>query len=152
MLEVAGSEGSMIRETRSLAKKKTERKLFPINWQVDYQYSEMIDFKGYTASFKTSTVTGLPQLYYNHSKPMRKKNSTLLKILWQKIIRVYVLFHPSSMDDVDLLEQNKNSSYSVKEDSTTIAEVTSPILEPPIVLMRVIIYIQIQKLKDNRKK
>ena len=127
MLEVASSEGRMIRETRSLAKKEdVERKLFPINWQVDTNYSEMIDFKGYTASFKTSTVTGLPQLYYNHSKPYEKKIPLYSKYYAEDTIvaPMYYFIPQAWMKVLTLLEQNKIRLIPVKEDSTTIAEVT----------------------------
>lgn len=49
----------------------------PINWELDTNRYDMINFKGYEAEHPKSEVTGLPRLKYNHEKP------------WEKEIRYY---------------------------------------------------------------
>jgi len=44
-----------------------------LDWKVDTTRWDDISFRGYTASTKTSAVTGMPRLYYDHDKPFEKK-------------------------------------------------------------------------------
>lgn len=46
---------------------------FALGWRVDTTKYEMINFKGYEALTKTSDVTGMPRMYYDHSKPFEKQ-------------------------------------------------------------------------------
>ncbi len=48
------------------------QKEFPLNWKLDSSRVKTIDFKGYTAAYKKSEVSGLDRLYYDRSKPFRK--------------------------------------------------------------------------------
>ena len=50
-----------------------QQQTFPLSWKIDSSKIEYIDFKGYEALIKTSDVTGLPRLYYDHSKPFEKQ-------------------------------------------------------------------------------
>jgi hypothetical protein len=44
-----------------------------LDWKVDTTHWDELDFKGYSAETKTSAITGMPRLYYDHSKPFEKK-------------------------------------------------------------------------------
>jgi hypothetical protein len=61
------------------AKKKADeevtslQKSFPLQWQLDTSKFELIDFKGYEAAYKKSSISGLDRLYYDKSKPFNKK-------------------------------------------------------------------------------
>ncbi|MBS1729614.1 MAG: hypothetical protein JSS67_02435 [Bacteroidetes bacterium] len=46
---------------------------FALGWRPDTTHFEMIHFKGYEALTKTSDVTGMPRMYYDHSKPFEKE-------------------------------------------------------------------------------
>ena len=48
------------------------QKTFAMDWDVDYSRPDTITFKGYTASYKPSEVSGLKRLYYDRSKPYTK--------------------------------------------------------------------------------
>lgn len=48
------------------------QKTFALNWDVDMEHYDTLSFRGYTAGFKTSEVSGLPRLYYDRSKPYTK--------------------------------------------------------------------------------
>ncbi len=50
-----------------------QQKEFPLSWKVDSSKNDVVDFKGYDTSMKISDVTGLPRLYYDHSKPFEKQ-------------------------------------------------------------------------------
>lgn len=47
--------------------------IFDLQWTLDTNKFEMINFKGYTADYKTSLVTGLEHFYYDQSKPYEKQ-------------------------------------------------------------------------------
>jgi hypothetical protein len=50
----------------------SQQKTFALNWEPDPQKYDTITFKGFTAAYKTSEVSGLPRLYYDESKPYTK--------------------------------------------------------------------------------
>ena len=43
-----------------------------LDWKADTTRWDMLSFKGYTADHKISGVTGMPRLYYDHSRPFEK--------------------------------------------------------------------------------
>ena len=45
---------------------------FPLAWHTDSTRVDTIDFKGYAADHKPSDVSGLPRLYYDHTRPYEK--------------------------------------------------------------------------------
>jgi hypothetical protein len=45
---------------------------FALNWELDKDHYDSLTFKGFTAGYKTSEVSGLPRLYYDRSKPYTK--------------------------------------------------------------------------------
>ncbi len=46
---------------------------FDINWELDTERVEMLNFKGYEAKQKPSEVSGLDRLYYDHDAPFEKE-------------------------------------------------------------------------------
>ncbi len=56
-------------QARSEVLKQTE---FPLDWELDRSVSEPLEFLGYEAYTDTSSVTGLPQLYYDRSRPWKR--------------------------------------------------------------------------------
>lgn len=49
-----------------------QQERFPINYTLDTTRHDQLLFKGYTAGYKTSEVSGLPRLYYDRKKPFTK--------------------------------------------------------------------------------
>lgn len=50
-----------------------QQKSFPLSWKLDTIQFRMIPFEGYQAGYKKSEATGLPVLFYDHTKPYSKK-------------------------------------------------------------------------------
>jgi hypothetical protein len=50
-----------------------DKKEFPLEWVVDTTRCDTVLFKGYTAGYKESKVSGLLRLYYDRTKPFTKK-------------------------------------------------------------------------------
>ncbi|HEY4207679.1 MAG TPA: M14 family metallopeptidase [Puia sp.] len=46
---------------------------WPLSWSVDSTRCDTIPFKGYEAGYKTSEVTGLSRMYYDHNRPFEKE-------------------------------------------------------------------------------
>jgi hypothetical protein len=49
-----------------------QQQTFALNWEEDTQHYDTLTFKGYTAGYKPSEVSGLNRLYYDRSKPYTK--------------------------------------------------------------------------------
>lgn len=46
---------------------------WPLDWKADTTQFDTIRFRGYEAVTKTSEVTGMPRLYYDHARPFEKE-------------------------------------------------------------------------------
>ena len=97
-----------------------QQKTFAISWQVDSSRFDMIDFKGYEASYKTSEVTGLQRLYYDHNKPFEKQvkfYDTYKPALTIQKPKAYII--PQGWHDViDLLKLNGVQLTCLTKDTT----------------------------------
>ncbi len=45
----------------------------PLGWKIDTTRWDIISFKGYATAYKTSDVTGMQRMYYDHSQPFEKQ-------------------------------------------------------------------------------
>ncbi|GAB2703003.1 M14 family metallopeptidase [Mucilaginibacter koreensis] len=86
-----------------------QQKTFALNWEPDMGRFDTLQFKGYTAGYKPSTISGFPRLYYDRSKPFTKPiryyntykatqfaDKPLAYIIpqaWGKIIELFKLNH-----------------------------------------------------------
>ncbi len=74
MIEESSKNAKGLMEAKRASEKAVlQQTQFALNWGVDSSRHDTIHFKGYAASYKTSEVTGLPRLYYDHSKPFNKE-------------------------------------------------------------------------------
>jgi hypothetical protein len=93
---------------------------FPLSWKIDSSKIKYIDFKGYDTSVKTSDVTGLPRLFYDHSKPFEKQvkyyNTFVPSINIQKP-KAYIIPH-GWHDVIARLKLNGVIMYQLKKDTT----------------------------------
>ncbi|MBN9297901.1 MAG: M14 family metallopeptidase [Filimonas sp.] len=46
---------------------------FVVSWQVDTSKADLIPFKGYATGTKISDVTGMPRMFYDHTKPFERE-------------------------------------------------------------------------------
>lgn len=74
MIQQAGLHANELLEQRKSAVENTVRQNeFPLSWKLDTTHYSKINFKGYAAGYRISAATGLPVLFYDHSKPFYKK-------------------------------------------------------------------------------
>lgn len=73
VLEFVAQHGQDIRTTRKRARAALlAKEELPINWSIDREKVDSFLFKGYTAKYKPSVVTGQDRLYYDQSEPYEK--------------------------------------------------------------------------------
>ena len=109
-------------QTKQTVKTQAE---FPIAWTLDRSQSSKRIYKGYTAAYKPSDVSGQRRLYYDRSKPYEKEvpfyNFYKPSINIQKP-KAYII--PQGWWTViDLLKANKVQMTQLKKDSTIEVEV-----------------------------
>jgi hypothetical protein len=101
-----------------------QQKEFPLSWKVDSSKEESIDFKDYDTSIKTSDVTGLPRLFYDHSKPFEKQvkyYNTFVPSISVKKPKAYIL-QQGWHDVIARLKLNNVIMHQLKNDTTIQVE------------------------------
>lgn len=97
---------------------------WPLSWSVDSSRWDMIPFKGYETGYKTSEVTGLSRLYYDHNRPFEKEVRLYDHFAphdWIKSPRAYVI--PQGWHEViDLLALNGVRMRRLAQDTTITVE------------------------------
>jgi hypothetical protein len=96
-----------------------------LDWKVDKSRWDSIVFKGYETGMKTSDVTGLPRMYYDHTKPFErpvKFYDYFSADAWATVPKAYVI--PQGWHAVvDLLQLNDVQMRRLTEDTMMMVEV-----------------------------
>ncbi|TDH26457.1 hypothetical protein EXU57_10190 [Segetibacter sp. 3557_3] len=120
IIEEASKSAQKLKMARRAAiNSVTTGKTLPLGWKPDSTRFETIRFKGYEAQSKTSDVTGLPRLYYDHSKPFEKDVKFFNSFLPEKNITIpqaYIL--PRGWNEVaQNLKRNGVRMHELKRDT-----------------------------------
>ncbi len=113
----------LISTRRKAIANSIQQNKFPLSWKVDTSQFSFIPFMGYKADKKISKVSGLPVLFYDHSKPFSKE------------VKYFDVFQPGNIVDkpkcyiipqgwwavIDLMHLNQVKMERLKKD--TIMEV-----------------------------
>src|ERR1035437_3706554 len=74
MIEVIQKDSKKIGQLKSEADTQVKKQnQYAVNWELDTTKFDSIDFKGYDAVHKTSTITGLQRLFYDRTKRYTKR-------------------------------------------------------------------------------
>jgi hypothetical protein len=76
------ADSIIIKRQRSIAALQKQQE-FVLSWKPDTARFDLIPFKGYETGTKPSAVTGMPRMFFDHSKPYEKR------------VRFYNTFIPS---------------------------------------------------------
>lgn len=99
----------------------TAQNQFALNWNLDTNKFDFIEFKGYEAAYKKSNISGLDRLYYNRDKPYSKKikyyNYYNATDLVNKPL-AYVI--PQAWSNIISLLEMNNVKLSVLKNDTTM--------------------------------
>jgi hypothetical protein len=98
---------------------------FALEWKPDLTKYDTTLFKGYETAFKTSDVTGMQRMYYDHSKPFEKEVKFYNYFNAGKFVtapKAYII--PQGWHDViDLLKLNGVQMRQLKNDTNINVEV-----------------------------
>lgn len=73
LLTKTNNDYKRIGELHAQADQQVEQQIeFPLNWKLDKTNFTYLNFKGYTAKYKPSDVSGQPRLYYDRQLPYDK--------------------------------------------------------------------------------
>ena len=73
MIRIVQRDAFFIGENKRKADDEVKKQQnFTLNWSLDNKQTSIVSFKGYTAKYKPSEVSGLPRLYYDRSSPYEK--------------------------------------------------------------------------------
>lgn len=73
LLDICDRDAALIRSLKQQADDEVkQQKTFALNWTLDESTYDTIRFKGYEAGHKPSSISGLPRLYYDRTKPFTK--------------------------------------------------------------------------------
>jgi len=73
LFDICERDATVIRKLKELVDEETKtQKTYAMNWDVDMAHPDTLQFKGYTAGYKPSDVSGLRRLYYDRTKPYTK--------------------------------------------------------------------------------
>ena len=72
-IDIVVRDAKIIGENKQRADKETAKQVeFPIEWTLNKNIADDLEFKGYTAKQKPSEVSGLDRLYYDRNEPYTK--------------------------------------------------------------------------------
>lgn len=73
LVDVVERDAKLIGDLKSKADEQVKKQqAFALSWELDRDHVDTITFKGYTAAYKPSEVSGLNRLYYDRTKPYTK--------------------------------------------------------------------------------
>jgi hypothetical protein len=73
LIDIYTRDAKLIGELKHQADEQVkQQKTFALNWELDKEHYDTLTFKGFTAGYKTSEVSGLSRLYYDRGKPYTK--------------------------------------------------------------------------------
>lgn len=73
-VEIVARDAKIIGENKRKADEKVaQQDEFPLDWKLNRSVYDSIEFKGYTAKYKPSEVSGAERLYYDRNAPFTKK-------------------------------------------------------------------------------
>jgi hypothetical protein len=88
LLEQSAQQAKAIKQARKSAIESVKKQEnFPLGFKTDTSKFQMIQFNGYETGKKPSTVTGMPRMFYDHSKPFSKPVKFYNFAIPDKIIR-----------------------------------------------------------------
>ena len=116
--EDADKIGKLREITRQAAKKQTT---FPLQWKIDTEAKEELLFKGYTAEYKKSEVSGTDRLYYDRTAPYEKNipfYNTYQAVLSVRKPRAYIF--PQAYTEIAQLLRNNGAEVGQLNEKVTL--------------------------------
>lgn len=121
IIKAGSANAAAIRKARVDDRKALlSQKEFVLEWKVDTTKADTVLFKGYSAAYKPSDVSGLPRLYYDRKKPFTKRVPFFDHFIPEKSVtapRAYII--PKAWTPIIILFRNSGVKMQrVNYDST----------------------------------
>jgi len=125
-IDLVSKDAKVIGENKRKADEATSiQKEFPLSWKLNESTYELLSFKGFTAKYKPSAVSGTDRLYYDRNEPYTKNIKYWNKFEPQLTVQkplAYVI--PKGWDKViGLLKLNGVKLQELKEDKELAVDV-----------------------------
>ncbi|MBB5635600.1 hypothetical protein HDE68_001488 [Pedobacter cryoconitis] len=125
-IDLVSKDAKVIGENKRKADEATSiQKEFPLSWKLNESKYELLSFKGFTAKYKPSAVSGTDRLYYDRNEPYTKNIKYWNKFEPQLTVQkplAYVI--PKGWDKViGLLKLNGVKLQELKEDKELAVDV-----------------------------
>lgn len=125
LIDIVQRDASFIGKIKEQADDQTKtRKSFALNWELNKSSFDTISFKGFTADYKPSEVSGLPRLFYDRTKPFTKNiryYNTYKATVFADKPTAYII--PQAWGKViDLMERNGVKTHRLKTDTTLLVQ------------------------------
>jgi Zinc carboxypeptidase len=126
-IDFTSSHTTIIKETRERAKQSVKTQLkFPVSWKLDKSKFATITYKGYTAGYKPSEVSGQSRLFYDRTKPFEIQVPFYNQYEAEAYINkpIAYIIPQGWWKVVELLKLNKVQMVKLKKDTAIEVEVT----------------------------
>ena len=125
LIDIVQRDASFIGKIKEQADDQTKtQKSFALNWELNKSSFDTIFFKGFTADYKPSEVSGLPRLFYDRTKPFTKNiryYNTYKATVFADKPTAYII--PQAWGKViDLMERNGVKIYHLKTDTILLVQ------------------------------
>lgn len=125
IMEVASKQAINIKNIKQTSIDKViHQNNFALNWIADHNKFSYISFKGYEQAFKTSDVTGMQRMYYDHTKPFTKQIKYFNVFIPQDFCKSpdYYIIPQGWYNVIDLLKLNDVQMNMLKKDTVIYVE------------------------------
>ena len=98
---------------------------YPLHWALDSTKVSYIDFKGFEGGYKPSDISGKDRLYYNRSKPFRKKIPFYGNYKPTKFVSIpkYYVIPQGQWEIIELLKLNNIEMTQITKNETIEVEI-----------------------------
>lgn len=122
---MADNQKQLITAKRESQTHYANLKEVPLNWSLDQDALEQLDFKGYTPKQKPSDISGFDRLYYDHEAPFDQKidfRNTYKADLHTSKPKMYII--PQAYSEViDRLKLNRVEMHQLEADQVFSCDV-----------------------------
>ena len=121
LIDICERDAKLIGELKHKADEQVKNQTsFALNWQVDWQHYDTLNFKGFEAGHKTSEVSGLPRLYYDRNEPYTKTIRYYDNYLPTQVVNKPVAYvNPQAWGKViELFKLNNVAMHQLSHDTT----------------------------------
>jgi hypothetical protein len=124
LLSLAHVERNNIFKARQEAESYIAKQNYlPVNWALDTTVISKFAFNGYTSGYKTSSISGLPVLYYDQTKPWKKDIKFLNRYIATDSVLVprFYIVPQAWKEVVERLKENQVEMHELTTDTVITA-------------------------------